>query len=256
MAVYITGDTHADFTRFNTTTFPDQKRLTKEDIVIILGDFGGIFDQVSSAQEEYWLNWLSEKNFTICFCDGNHENFDRLYSGEFEEVDFHGGKAHRITDSIYHLMRGYVFNFEGKKFFCMGGAQSHDIQDGILDVENFKSIKVFLNTIKRWSLEQKMFRINHVSWWKEELPSAEEMKRGKQNLLAVYNEVDYVIAHCLPQNVASAAGFYKGDSLTEYFDDLLDSGLKFKKWYCGHYHREQVVLGRFVIKYRGIERIV
>ena len=30
-------------------------------------------------------------------------------------------------------MRGQVFEIEGKTFFTMGGAASHDIQDGILD---------------------------------------------------------------------------------------------------------------------------
>lgn len=39
--IYITGDTCADFTRFNTRMFPEQKEITKDDIVIILGDFGG-----------------------------------------------------------------------------------------------------------------------------------------------------------------------------------------------------------------------
>ena len=42
--IYITGDTHAEFNRFNTTNFPEQKEMTKDDYVIICGDFGGIWD--------------------------------------------------------------------------------------------------------------------------------------------------------------------------------------------------------------------
>ena len=30
--VYITGDTHADFSRFATRRFPEQKQLTKDDL--------------------------------------------------------------------------------------------------------------------------------------------------------------------------------------------------------------------------------
>ena len=33
--VYITGDTHAVFNRFNTKNFPEQKEMTKDDFVIV-----------------------------------------------------------------------------------------------------------------------------------------------------------------------------------------------------------------------------
>ena len=134
--VYITGDTHAVFNRFNTKNFPEQKEMTKDDFVIVCGDFGGIW--YDNKYERHWLKWLSEKPFTILYVDGNHENFDRLYSEEFEVVDFHGGKAHKLNDSVYHLMRGEIFDFEGKKFLAFGGSRSHDIDDGILD--SFDSI--------------------------------------------------------------------------------------------------------------------
>lgn len=43
--IYITGDCHRDFRRFNTKNFPEQKEMTKEDYVIICGDFGGVWDR-------------------------------------------------------------------------------------------------------------------------------------------------------------------------------------------------------------------
>nr|WP_316613361.1 metallophosphoesterase [uncultured Ruminococcus sp.] len=113
--IFVTGDCHGEFQKLSTAAFPEQREMTKDDIVIICGDFGAIWDcdGVSNA-EKYWLNWLDEKPFTTVFVDGNHENFDRLNS-EFEVVDFHGGKAHKLNDSVYHLMRGEIFDFEGKK---------------------------------------------------------------------------------------------------------------------------------------------
>ena len=42
MAIFITGDTHDDFTRFKKKIFYEQTELTKDDCVIIAGDFGGI----------------------------------------------------------------------------------------------------------------------------------------------------------------------------------------------------------------------
>jgi hypothetical protein len=37
---YFTGDTHSDLSRFTLENFPEQKHLTKNDYVVILGDFG------------------------------------------------------------------------------------------------------------------------------------------------------------------------------------------------------------------------
>ena len=72
MSIYITGDTHGDFHRFSADNFPEGKTLTKEDYVIICGDFGGIWDvEKSSPQEKYWLDWLDNKPWTTLFCDGN-----------------------------------------------------------------------------------------------------------------------------------------------------------------------------------------
>ena len=42
--IYVTGDTHADFKRFSTNNFPEQREMTKYDYVIVCGDFGGIWD--------------------------------------------------------------------------------------------------------------------------------------------------------------------------------------------------------------------
>ena len=41
MEIYITGDTHGDFRRFQPEIFYEQESLTKEDIVLVCGDFGG-----------------------------------------------------------------------------------------------------------------------------------------------------------------------------------------------------------------------
>ena len=62
--IYITGDCHADWTKFSSSSFPEQKKMTRNDFVIVCGDFGIWHD---TPQERYWLNWLEEKNFTLCF---------------------------------------------------------------------------------------------------------------------------------------------------------------------------------------------
>ena len=129
--VYITGDTHANFSRFEEDKFPIQKEMTKNDYVIICGDFGGVWTfEEESSREKYWLDWLNERNFTTLFVDGNHENFTRLYN-DYPVEEWHGGKVHKVRPTVYHLMRGEIFEIYGNTFFIFGGASSHDVQDGI-----------------------------------------------------------------------------------------------------------------------------
>lgn len=250
--VYITGDCHAEFNRFSSKNFPEQKEMTRDDIVIVCGDFGLWHD---TPEERYWFKWLSQKNFTLVFVDGNHENFDRLYGNEFPVVDFHGGKAHKIRENIYHLMRGYVFEFDGKKFFAFGGASSHDIHDGILDADDFQTPEEFYATIKRWYAEDKWFRINHVSWWKQEMPSEDEMAFGLQTLIHNQSKVDFIISHCCPQEIASMMGFREPDRLTQWFN-MVAHTVQYDRWYFGHYHDEKQIMGKFVLLYHKIERLL
>ena len=251
MAIYVTGDIHGNPNRFSYDNFPVQKELTKDDYVIILGDFGMIWSGDNDEHEK--LDWLNERSFTTLFIDGNHENFDLL--SLYPIVDYHGGKAHKIRDNIYHLMRGYIFDIDGKKFFAFGGAKSHDIRDGVLDPNNYNSIQQFYEAYNRMRSSGKVFRVNGISWWKQEIPDEFEMERGINSLKKVNNTVDFVIAHCAPQSIASIMGYPDIDKLTVYFDDLIVDGLKFDKFYFGHYHRDEQVLGRFICMYERIVQI-
>ncbi|MBP3803009.1 MAG: metallophosphoesterase [Oribacterium sp.] len=187
--IYITGDTHGDLKRrFNTDSFPEQKSMTKNDYLIICGDFGGIWDQeTESRYEKYWFRWFEERPYTLLFVDGNHENFDRLNSYPVKE--WHGGKVHEIRPHILHLMRGQVFLIDDRKIFTFGGAGSHDIQGGILEKDdiNFREKK------KQLEREYIPYRINHISWWEQELASEDEINEGISNLKRNDDEVDFVV---------------------------------------------------------------
>ena len=172
--IYITGDTHANFSRFNEENFPIQNEMTKDDYIIICGDFGGVWSfEEESRHEKEILDWLEQKNFTTLFVDGNHENFTRLYNYPIEE--WNGGKVHKVRPSVLHLMRGEIFNIDNKKFFTFGGAKSHDIQDGILNLDEEEKIYNFRK-------QGAFFRIRDFSWWDLELPTNDEMKNGIKNL--------------------------------------------------------------------------
>lgn len=249
--IYLTGDCHGNFERFNTSNFPEQKAMTKNDFVIICGDFGGVWDRnEESKKEKYYLDWLDEKSFTTLFVDGNHENYDRLYSYPVEE--WHGGKVHKIRSSVLHLMRGQVFNIDGKRFFSFGGASSHDIAGGILEPDdpNYKN--------KKRELDRglKPYRINHVSWWKEELPSEEEMEEGLRNLAACNYIVDYIVSHCCSSSTQYLIGgeSFHPDIETDYFEEILQK-VEFKKWFFGHYHNNRNITDKEILIYEQIIRI-
>ena len=65
--IYITGDTHCpiDIHKLNTKNFPQQKHLTKDDVLIICGDFGGVWD--GGKEDLHWQKWLSKKPMTVAF---------------------------------------------------------------------------------------------------------------------------------------------------------------------------------------------
>lgn len=248
--IYITGDCHQNFERFNMSVFPEQKEMKKEDYVIICGDFGGVWNKKEENKgEKMLMDWLNCKSFTTLFVDGNHENFDRLYQYPAEE--WHGGKVHKIRPSVIHLTRGQVFEIDGKNIFTFGGASSHDIDGGILEPNDpdYKKKK------KELDQEWRPYRINHVSWWKQELPSEEEMQEGRRNL-AVYNyKVDFIVSHCCSSSTQMLLGgsMYKPDILTDYLEEIRQT-TNFKKWFFGHYHDNQNVTAKEILIYEQIIR--
>lgn len=248
--IYVTGDCHGDFSRFYDRQYTE---LTEDDTIIVCGDFGIWKDTPDDKQR---LDKLSSRlKCSIVFVDGNHENHDRLDT-EFEVIDFHGGKAHEIRCNIHHLMRGYVFEFEGKKFFCFGGAKSHDIWGGILDPTG-KTNEQFLEEYDEAIKSGVCFRVKGVSWWERELPSQQEMQCGIKELDKVDWCVDYVITHCLPTDIQAIFSNYefKKDVLTDYLMDISHK-LKFKQWYCGHYHSEHRLMGQYQIIYYRVREII
>ena len=208
--IYLTGDTHGTIeigklSRANLAV--ERVEPGEDDFVIILGDFGLVFaPDGQSAEERWWLKWLDKKPWTTLFIDGNHENFARLNA--LPEEEWRGGRVHRVSESVLHLMRGQVFEIDGRSFFTMGGAASHDRQ----------------------------FRKEGRSWWPEELPSEEELARADAALDGCGRRVDYVLTHCAPTLVQGRINpTFLPDRLTEYLQHVRDT-TEFGRWYFGHYH--------------------
>ena len=254
MGIYITGDIHGNPMRFGKKAFYEQNAFSDnktDNVIIQLGDFGIIWSNEPSREEKYNLKWLSERNFTVAFIDGNHDNIPRLDTYPVKE--WNGGLVNEVMPNVVRLKRGEVYTIEGKKFFAFGGAQSHDISDGILD----GSDSSWRKKAKELEKEEKYrYRVKGLSWWEEELPSQEEMDNGIKNLDKHDWTVDFIITHSPPSSVLALIGHgtYKQDRLTEYLESI-HAKANFNKWFMGHMHINRALNDRDMLLYEQIIRI-
>lgn len=231
--IYITGDTHGEKGRFRLLDQEGADEWTCEDYLIICGDFGYIY--ADDEDEHTFLDQLEKLPYTICFSDGNHENFPAIYRYPCEE--WMGGRIHRIRKNIVHLMRGQVYTIEGKKFFTMGGAYSID----------------------------RYMRIEKRSWWKEELPSDAEYREASAALKEHGFKVDYIVTHTAPAQIIRSMRrdpngheFHAPDrhdaELTGFLEWIMYE-VEFKRWFFGHWHTDEVIFGKFRALWFDVEKI-
>jgi len=143
---------------------------------------------------------------------------------EFPVINRYGGFVHQIQPSLFHLMRGEVFEICGAKVFCMGGASSHD----------------------------KHLRKPNVSWWEEEIPSKAEFEHAVETLEKHNWCVDYIITHCAPKSVQTKiANWYENDAVTSFLQ-FVEDNCQFKHWYFGHYHTDMEVDEKHTALYNQI----
>ena len=223
--IFLTGDTHGeiDYGKLFPSNWKTGRHLTKDDYLIILGDAGLVWS--GGERDRSLQKWYDMQPWTTLFIDGNHENHPMLHDKPVEK--WNGGKVHRIGESVYHLMRGEYFTIDGRTFWVMGGAASHDRE----------------------------YRTEGVSWWKEELPTHEELEYGLNNLDKHDMTVDYVLTHDCATSIAQYMyGVAKYPSeMTNFFDHLeFDFGLKFKQWYFGHHHQDRMLSPNHICLYRQI----
>lgn len=223
--IYITGDTHGEQARFSPGAMPGEDKWSRDDTLIVCGDFGFLF--ADDEREHAFLDKLAQKPYTICFCDGNHENFPAICA--YPKQVWHGGNVHRIRDNVIHLMRGQVFVLDGKKIFTMGGAYSID----------------------------KYMRREGFSWWPAEQPTDEEYREATQNLREAGSCVDIVITHTAPREIIRRMGKEPDahDAELTGFLEWIMYEVQFRRWFFGHWHTEQRIDDRFKAMWFDIESI-
>ena len=211
MAIYLTADTHGTKYIGKLEDF-NAEGLTRDDYVIILGDFCFPWESPESPEDERWLDWFESRPWTTLFLDGNHENFAALAT--YPTADWHGGSVRVLRPHVLQLRRAQVFEIGGRTFFTLGGAHSID----------------------------KEFRTPFVSWWPQEVPDEHE-RAAIDTLVAQVGEVDYVLTHCPPLDAYNdldfTGPFDKPDEFMRWLQTHVADKLAFKRWFYGHMHADR-----------------
>ena len=158
-----------------------------------------------------------------------------------------------IRSHVLHLMRGQVFELEGYHFFTMGGAKSHDTEDGILEpgAPDFERKLLMLQRKPR-----ARYRINHISWWAQEMPSEEEYAEARKNLAKVDWAVDYVITHCAPTSIALMENRHnEADPLTDFLQEVKERA-HYHYWLFGHYHDNRAIDEKHILLWEQIVQVI
>lgn len=213
--LFLAGDIHGsyDIKKLNTHSFPEQKELTKEDVLIQLGDFANYWTNQPTKEENYWLNWLAAKPYTFAFIDGNHDNHEMIWNlpveskwGGIVNVD------HRKLGSIYYLRRGEIYTINNKKILTVGGAKSTDAH----------------------------LRTPGVDWWDTETLNHDQIETTLDNLDLHDRCVDYILSHTCPDHMVhqfteNTMRFH--DPVAQFLGHI-ENITEFKEWHFGHMHRD------------------
>ncbi len=218
--IYFCGDTHGDIDVGKIRFLVSKNKISRDDILIILGDCGVLFYQDKEIYEQY-IKLYESFGLTILYLDGNHENFPLIHS--FPETTIYGAKAHKISDHIFYICRGEILEIEGHTFLCVGGATSIDRE----------------------------YRIEGVSWWREENISESDMENAFDNLKRYDNKVDFILTHCVDTTSVYFGLHFRPDENTNKLEEL-EAKASYRCWLCGHYHCDIFLSSKKAVLYNRI----
>lgn len=130
------------------------------DVAIHLGDYGYTFDTGFMAAVD---EALDAAGIGLLFVDGNHEDFTTLLA-----YPLGADGLRQLTDRVWHLPRGFRWQWAGRTYLALGGAHSVD---------------------RPW-------RRPGISWWREETISTQDAVRAARG-----GPADVLVSHDCPHGV-------------------------------------------------------
>lgn len=209
--IYITGDTHRDFSRIY------KLKKDTDNMLIVLGDVG--INYCLNEEDKNCKEYLKKLKLKLFCVRGNHEERPENIS-IYKEVEMFGGKVF-IEEEYPNLIfakDGETYNIDGKKILVIGGAYSVD----------------------------KQYRLLHgYKWFKDEQLTNKEMITILDKVKGKH--FDIVLTHTCPYKYEPREVFMQGldqskvDKSMEHFLDEIEENISYDKWYCGHYHTEKQI---------------
>ena len=224
--IYFTGDIHGDPKRI--IRFCKRMNLTKNDVIVILGDVGANF--YGDKRDDYMKKQLAVLNTTILCIHGNHEMRPWHIEG-YELKEWLGGKVYVQSKypNLLFAKDGEIFEINGLKYIAIGGAYSVD----------------------------KYYRLRlGRGWWEDEQPS-EEIKAYFESQIS-NNKIDVVLSHTCPLKYEPKEMFLpmvdqsSVDQSTEIWLDSIEEKVDYRAWFCGHWHTDKRI-DRIHFLYNGFE---
>ena len=221
--LFCCGDTHQDIDihKLNSTNFKIGNELTKEDIMVILGDWGAIWS--GDCRDDKMLNWWKNRNWTTFVVLGNHCNYNAIK--KLPTVEKFCGPVWNPCESVFIAQTGNIYNLNGKTCLVINGADSQD----------------------------KNLRKEGISWWPEEQITEEDIQKAKFNLKRYNNKVDYLLTHTGGVNVCASLGF-KPTISDVRLSQILNT-FQYDYHYLGHYHVDRIIDNKTRIFYNDIKEI-
>ena len=223
--IWIMGDVHGDWLPIRNFYMHHKNELSKdfrENILIILGDFGGNF--YLNKKDDKFKDKIEYYPLTYFVIRGNHEErpsvLAKNYPSDWHKEKFFGNtvwnedKHPRI---LYALDQGGEYEIAGKSVLVIPGAYSVD----------------------------KWYRIqNHWSWFPEEQLNEKEQIDILNNLKPHY---DYILSHTCPHIwhqyindlFLSSIDQSQIDYSMEDFLNKIAAAASWQHWYWGHYHDDR-----------------
>jgi len=215
--IYITGDTHCDFSRFE--EFCEKSETTTDDIMIILGDSG--LNYYGNYLDRYTKEKASEYPLTFFCVHGNHEKRASEIAS-YKTKMFCGGTVFYEEDfpNLLFANDGEVYRFGEHNCIVIGGAYSID----------------------------KMYRVAYgYPWHADEQPS-DEIKAYVEKVLSDRDyKIDVILSHTCPRKYEPTEVFLEGydqsrvDKTTEDWLDKIEAMTEYNYWYCGHFHTQKII---------------
>ena len=213
--IYLTGDIHGN--PLPIINFCKKIELTKEDIIILLGDVG--VNYYTGSRDNRIKAKLAKLPVTFLCIHGNHEIRPQNIPS-YEPMLWNGGRVlvENKHPNILFAEDGEVYDLNGYKALAIGGAYSVD----------------------------KFYRLARgFGWWADEQPSDEIKKKTEQ--VIDKNNIDIVLSHTCPGKYIPTEMFLpmvdqsKVDNTTEKWLGKIEKRIDYKAWYCGHWHTDKKI---------------